>query len=85
MKICFATVFATLLVLLHLHVSERMQGRKCKGGSKLRAVCVNTITLLGLENCLEIEGGNESRGHSLLLRKRMKPVGMKYGVGFSTG
>lgn len=63
-----------------------MHLRECKAENARvganRAIGVNTITLLGLGNCWEIEGGNES---SLLLRKRMKPVGMKYNVSFSTG
>lgn len=84
MKIWFAAVFATLLILPQLYMSDRIQGKNARVGAN-RAICVNTITLPGLENCLEIEGGYGSRDHSLLLRKRMKPVGMRYGVGFSIG
>lgn len=36
-----------------------MQGRKYKGGSKLRAVYVSLITLKGLANCSGTEDGNK--------------------------
>ena len=55
-------MFATLGILPQLHASEQTQGRKHKGGSKLRAVYVNTITLQGLANCSGTEDGNEGKG-----------------------
>lgn len=39
-----AAMFATLGMLPWLHASEKIQGRKYKGGSKLRAVYIHVIT-----------------------------------------
>lgn len=55
-------MFATLGILPQLHAFEQTQGRKHKGGSKLRAVYVNTRTLQGLANCSSTEDGNEGKG-----------------------
>lgn len=78
-------MFAPLGIPPQLPASEKIQDRKHKGGSKRRAVYVNTITQRGLANYSSTEDGNESRGSQPLLSSWMKLVGMKYGVGFCTG
>lgn len=77
-------MFATLGILPQLRVSEKIGGRKHKGGRK-QSSSRQHRNPAGFDKLLVLRMGMGLGAHSLLLRNWMELVGMKYSVGFSTG